>query len=442
MVLERMGSSLRAAIFKFLKAPIVDDRAVKEFLRDVQRSLLQSDVNVELVFELTRKVEEVVSKASPPPGLTKRDLVLKAVYEELINLLGGEAPSEIKLDPAKKNVILLLGIQGSGKTTSAAKLALFFKRKGYRPVLVCADNFRPAAYEQLQQLGEQIGIPVLIERAGDSVTMAKEGVEKAKSLGFNVIIVDTAGRHKEEEALMEEARQLIEAVKPDEVVLVIDATMGQQAKAQAEAFSRVVKVGSIFLTKLDGAARGGGALSAVAATGAAIRFVGVGEKPGEIELFDPKSFVSRLLGMGDIKALIERMKEAGLGVEERARDFLTGKFTLKDLLDQIEGIKRMGPFKKILELVPGFSLKLPSEVADVAEEKLEKWSAILKSMTQEERETPEIIDRSRMRRIARGSGVEVKEVKELLDYYQAARKWMRQLTRRGKKLDFLLKGAH
>ncbi|MCX8204286.1 MAG: signal recognition particle receptor subunit alpha [Candidatus Nezhaarchaeota archaeon] len=438
LVLEKMATSLRAAVSKFLKAPVADDKAVRELLRDVQRALLQSDVNVELVLKLTKKVEEV-SRTSLPPGLTRRDLVLKAVYEELINLLGGEMPAELKLDPTRTNVILLLGVQGSGKTTSAAKLALFLKRKGYKPALVCADNFRPAAYEQLQQLGEQAKVPVLFERASDSIAMAKKGVEKAKDLGLNVVIVDTAGRHKEERALMEEAKQLVEALKPDEVILVVDATIGQQAKAQAEAFSQAVQVGSIFLTKLDGAARGGGALSAVAATNATIKFVGVGEKLDEIELFDPKSFVSRLLGMGDVRAFVEKARAAELSLGRKVEDFLVGRFTLKDLLSQIEGVKRMGPFRKVLELVPSFSLKLPPEAADVAEEKLKKWSAILKSMTQKERETPEIIDKSRMRRIARGSGVEVKEVKEVLNYYYAARKWMRQFARRGKKLDFLLK---
>ncbi|MEM4699362.1 MAG: signal recognition particle receptor subunit alpha [Candidatus Nezhaarchaeales archaeon] len=440
MVLERMATSLRTAISKFLKSPVADDRAVKEFLRDVQRSLLQSDVNVELVLKLTKRIEDEVSKASLPPGLTKRDLVLGAVYRELIDLLGGEKPAELKLDPARANVILLLGIQGSGKTTSAAKLALFFKRRGYRPALVCADNFRPAAREQLQQLGSLVGVPVFIEEGDDSLTMARKGVERAKDAGFNVIIVDTAGRHKEEKSLMEEAKQLVEAIKPDEVMLVIDATIGQQAKAQAEAFSQTVKIGSIFLTKLDGAARGGGALSAVVATGAAIKFVGMGEKLDEIEQFDPKGFVSRLLGMGDVGALIERMRVAEPSVEERARSFIAGRFTLEDLLAQIESIKKMGPFKKILELIPGFSLKLPSEAADVAEEKLKRWSAILKSMTQRERESPEIIDKSRMRRIARGSGVDVREVKELLDYYHATRKWIRQLVRKGRKLDIILKG--
>ncbi len=279
MVLDKMASSLRAAVSKFLGVPVADEKAVKELIRDVQRALLQSDVNVELVLKLTRKVEEEALRARPPPGLTRRELALKAVYEELIALLGGDRPAELRLDPARLNVVLLVGVQGSGKTTSAAKLALFLKRRGYKPALVCADNFRPAAFEQLAQLAKQVGVPIFGGSQGDPVQLAKEGVERARKSGVNVVIVDTAGRHKEESALMEEVKQVAEAVKPDEVVLVIDATIGQQAKAQAEAFNQAVKVGSIFLTKLDGAARGGGALSAVAATGATIKFIGTGGEP-------------------------------------------------------------------------------------------------------------------------------------------------------------------
>lgn len=438
---DRVAAPLRTAISKFLRAPIADEGAVKELIRDVQRALLQGDVNVELVLKLTERVEEEALKAKPPPGLTRRELALKAVYEGLINLLGGERPAELKLDPSKLNVILFVGIQGSGKTTSAAKLALFLKRRGYRPALVCADNFRPAAYEQLAQLAKRIGVPIFGGLKKSPVELAEEGIEKARSAGANVVIIDTAGRHKEEASLMEEVKAVAEAVKPDEVVLVVDATIGQQAKAQAEAFNRAVKVGSIFLTKLDGAARGGGAVSAVAATGAVIKFIGVGEEPGEIEVFNPKRFVSLLLGMGDLEGLVERLREAEVKPErKRSEALLTGRFTLKDLLDQLEGLRKMGPFRKLLELVPGLSLKLPPEAMEVAEEKLERWSAILKSMTREEVERPEIIDKSRMRRVARGSGVEPREVKELLDHYYAARRMMKLLARRGRKLGFLAEG--
>lgn len=437
MVLDKMAASLRTALSRFLGASIADERAVKELIKDVQRALLQADVNVELVLELTKKIEEEALKAKPPPGLTRREMAIKAIYEALVGLLGGERPAEISLNPNKHNVILLVGIQGSGKTTSAAKLALLLKRRGYRPALVCADNFRPAAYEQLKQLAERIGVPVFGGGRGSSLELAKKGVEEARREGFNVIIVDTAGRHKEEGALMEEVKEIAKEIRPDEVILVIDATIGQQAKIQAEAFHRVVKVGSIFLTKLDGAARGGGALSAVAATGASIKLIGTGEEPDEVDLFNPRRFVNLLLGMGDLEALLEKARIVeGRPDRRQVEAFLAGRFTLKDMLAQLEGLRKMGPLKKVLELIPGLSLKLPTEAMETAEEKLEKWSVIMKSMTEEEMERPEVINKSRLRRIARGSGVDPKDIREMLDHYYAARKLMKQLARRGRKLGF------
>ncbi|PCN49986.1 signal recognition particle protein [Candidatus Geothermarchaeota archaeon ex4572_27] len=438
-MLGKLSEALRAAISKFLGAPIADERAVRELIRDVQRALLQGDVNVELVLSLTRRVEEEALKSKPPPGITRRELALKAVYEELIRLLGGR-PSELRLDPKRLNVVMMVGVQGSGKTTSAAKLALFLKRRGFKPVLICADNYRPAAYEQLAQLGQRIGVPVLGgDRRRSPIELAREGVEAARRMGANVAIIDTAGRHKDEGSLMEEMRRMAEAVKPDEVMLVIDATIGQQAKAQAEAFNRTVKVGSIFLTKLDGAAKGGGALSAVAATGATIKFVGLGEDVDEIQLFDPRRFVNMLLGMGDLEALVEKVREAEVKPEKKTVEaLLTGRFTLKDMLEQLESLRKLGPLRKVFELIPGLSLKLPPEAMEVAEEKLEKWSAALKSMTREEMERPEIINRSRIRRIARGSGVDPRDVKELIEQFNAMRRVMRQLVRRGRKLSALL----
>jgi len=439
LVLEKMASSLRTALSKFMGAPVADEKAVRELIRDVQRALLQSDVNVELVLKLTKKVEDEVLRSKPPPGLTRRELALKAIYEELVNLLGGDRPAELRLTPGKLNVIMLVGVQGSGKTTSAAKLALLLKRRGFKPALVCADNYRPAAYEQLVQLGKKIGIPVYGgDRSKSPVELAKEGVEKAKKSGVNVVIIDTAGRHKEEKGLIEEMKEIARAIQPDEVILVIDATIGQQAKAQAEAFHEAVKVGSIFLTKLDGAARGGGALSAVAATGATIKLIGVGEGVDELQAFNPRRFVNLLLGMGDLEALVEKVKQLEIKPEKKKVEaLLTGRFTLKDMLEQLESLRKMGPFRKILELIPGLSLKLPAEAMEVAEEKLERWSAVLKSMTKEEMEKPEILNKSRIRRIARGSGVDPREVRELINQFNAMKRMFKQLVRRGKKLSLL-----
>jgi len=431
-MLSKLGSSLREAIKKFLGRPVADELAVKELIKDVQRALLLADVNVELVLKVTQKVEEKALKEPVPSGFTRREVTLKALYDSLVELLGGERQPDVLYPTNKSIVLMLVGVQGSGKTTTAAKLAWFYKRKGYHPGVLCADTFRPGAYDQLKQLAMEAGIMFYGERTGDPVEIALRGVEVLKGMGCNVIIIDTAGRHKNEHALMEEMKQLSEAIRPDEVMLVIDATIGQQAKSQAEAFNNAAKIGSIIVTKLDGAARGGGALSAVVATGARIKFVGVGEDVKELEVFEPSSFVSRLLGMGDLKSLAEKVKEASLK-EREMKGLVSGKFTLEDMINQLEGLKKLGPLQKILEMIPGFGLSLPDEIADVAREKLEKWTVIVKSMTREELERPEIINRSRMRRIARGSGVKVKEVKELLDTYEAMRRMVKTLLRKQKK---------
>ncbi|MEM4653694.1 MAG: signal recognition particle protein Srp54 [Candidatus Nezhaarchaeales archaeon] len=435
-MLSKLGTSLREAIKKFLGRPLADELAVRELIRDVQRALLLADVNVELVLKITQAIEERALKEPVPLGFTRREVTLKVLYESLVELLGGEKQPNILYPSNEPIILMLVGVQGSGKTTTAAKLAWFYKNKGYRPGLVCADTFRPGAYDQLKQLALKVGVPFYGEKTGTPTEIALRGINELKNMGCNVIIIDTAGRHKSELSLMEEMKLLSEVVKPSEVILVVDATIGQQAKAQAEAFNNATKIGSIIVTKLDGAARGGGALSAVIATGAQIKFIGLGEKIDELEVFDPSSFVSRLLGMGDLKLLAERVREASL--KEEMKSLIIGKFTLKDMVQQLEGLKKLGPLRKILEMIPGLGLSLPDEVADMAQEKLEKWTVIVKSMTKEELERPEIINRSRMRRIARGSGVKVKEVKELLETYEAMKRMMRDILRKQKKGRFPL----
>ncbi len=431
-MLGKLTSSLREAIKKFMGRPVADELAVRELIRDVQRALLLADVNVDIVFKLTQKIEERALKEEIPSGFTRRDITLKVLYESLVDVLGGEKPPKILYPTNKPITLMLVGIQGSGKTTTAAKLAWFYKVRGYRPGLVCSDTFRPGAYDQLKQLALKVGVPFYGERTGNPVDIAQKGVEELKKIGCDVIIIDTAGRHKSEVHLMEEMKLLSEAIKPDEVILVIDATIGQQAKVQAEAFNKATKIGSIIITKLDGAAKGGGALSAVAATGAQIKFIGVGEKIEEFEIFDPPSFVSRLLGMGDLKSLVEKIREAAIR-EEELKSIAAGKFTLKDMIKQLENLKKLGPLRKIIEMIPGLGLSLPEEVADLAQERLEKWTVIVKSMTKEELDHPEIINRSRMRRIARGSGVKVKDVKEMLETYEAMKKMIKTLMRKQKK---------
>jgi signal recognition particle subunit SRP54 len=356
--------------------------------------------------------------------------VIKVVYEELTKFLG-EAP-KTRLSTVKPGVIMLVGIQGSGKTTSAVKLARFFRRRGLKTALVCADTFRLGAFAQLRQLAEQVSIPVFGgTQEKDSVKVALQGVEEFRREGFEVIVLDTAGRHKDEERLIDEMQVIAQTVTPDEIVLVVDGTIGQQAASQARAFHEATEIGSILITKLDGSARGGGALSAVAATGAPIKFIGTGERVEDLEIFVPSRFVGRLLGMGDLEGLLRKVREAEVEVpDKKAREILRGKFTLEDMYHQMEAMKNIGPMRHILKMIPGASYKLPDEAIDMAEDKLRRWGFILQSMTREEKETPRILNSSRVRRVARGSGSKESEVKELVSQYNKMRKLMKSLGRR------------
>ncbi|MEM2104375.1 MAG: signal recognition particle protein Srp54 [Candidatus Bathyarchaeia archaeon] len=438
MALEKLGSSLHEALRKLFKAAVVDEAAVKELVRDVQRALLQSDVNVQLVLEISKRIEERALKEKIPPGVSRREHVIKVVYEELARFLG-EKPIPLKVEPGKRKVLMLVGIQGSGKTTAAAKLARYFQKRGLKPALVCADTYRPGAFDQLQQLAAGISIPVYGDPKGkDPVKIALEGLKQFSDK--DIVIVDTAGRHKEEQELVKEMKILEGKIKPDEVMLVIDGTIGQQALVQSKAFNQATSIGSILVTKLDGSARGGGALSAVVATGAPIKFISTGEKIEDIEPFVPSRFVGRLLGMGDLETLIEKVREAEVKVpEKKAKAILSGKFTLTDMYEQFEAVRKMGPFQKILKMLPGMSYNVPEEMLNQAEDRLEKWRVMIQSMTPEEKENPKIFNASRIRRVARGSGTCEKEVKELLKQYSLMRKMLKTL-RRTKKLPFLGKG--
>jgi len=433
LVLEKLGSSLYESLRKILHISVVDEAAVKELVRDLQRSLLQADVNVQLVLELSKTIEERALKEKVPPGIPRREHVVKVVYEELTRFLG-EKPVPLKVTPGKRNVFMLVGIQGSGKTTTAAKLARYYQKRGFKTGLICTDTFRAGAFAQLQQLADQINVPIYGDmKEKNPVKIASKGLKEFEDC--EVVIADTAGRHKDEESLIKEMKQLEKAIQPDEVVMVIDGTIGQQAAVQAEAFHKATPIGSIIVAKLDGSARGGGALSAVAATGAPIKFIGTGEKTDAIEAFDPPRFVGRLLGMGDLQSLLEKVKEAEVKVpEKKAKAILSGKFTLADMYEQFEAVRSMGPFSRILKMVPGFGYEIPADKLDIAEDQLQKFRVIIQSMTPEERESPKIIKSSRTRRIARGSGTTEKDVKTLLQQYNMMRKMMKSLRR--KRLPF------
>jgi signal recognition particle subunit SRP54 len=431
MALDRLGSSLTDAIKKIFRASVIDEATVKELVRDIQRALLQADVNVQLVLGISKRIEERSLKEKVPPGISRREHVIKVVYEELTRFVG-DKPVALKIEPGKKRTIMLVGIQGSGKTTHAVKLARFFQKRGLKPALICADTYRPGALAQLQQMANRINIPVYGDaKAKDPVRVVSEGLKSFSEK--DLVIVDTAGRHKEERELIKEMKALEQRIKPDEVVMVIDGTIGQQALIQAKSFHEATPIGAIIVTKLDGSARGGGALSAVAATGAPIKFIGTGEKIEDIEPFIPSRFVGRLLGMGDLETLLDKVKDAEIKVpQKKAKAILSGKFTLTDMYEQFEAMKGMGPFRKVMKMLPGMSYNVPDEMLNTAEDRLEKWRVIIQSMRTEEKENPKIFSSSRIKRVARGSGTSEKDVKELLKQYVMMRKMLKMFKRKKK----------
>ena len=439
MALDRLSSSLTDAIKKIFRSSVVDEAAVKELVRDLQRALLQSDVNVQLVLEISKRIEERALKENVPPGISRREHVIKVVYEELTRFVG-EKPVPVKIEPGKRHVMMLVGIQGSGKTTTASKLARYFQKRGFKPALICADTYRPGAYAQLQQNASRINVPVYGDpKAKDPVKVVCEGLKQFADK--DIIIVDTAGRHKEEQELIKEMKTLEKSIKPDEVMMVIDGTIGQQALIQARTFHEATPIGAILVTKLDGSARGGGALSAVAATGAPIKFIGTGEKTEDIELFVPSRFVGRLLGMGDLETLLDKVREAEVKVpQKKAKAILSGKFTLTDMYEQFEAMKKMGPFGKIIKMLPGMAANVPDDMLNMAEGRLEKWRVIIQSMRSEEKENPKLFSSSRIKRVAHGSGTNEKEVKELLKQYVMMRRMMKMIKRKKGKLPFFGKG--
>jgi signal recognition particle subunit SRP54 len=425
-----LSKSLGDAVRKMLRLPIVDEKAIRELVKDLQRALLQSDVNVELVLQISRSVEKRAIEERLPPGISRREHVVKVLYEELTRFLGEEAP-KTTIPPGKTYVLMLVGIQGTGKTTAAVKLARFYQKRGLRVGIICADNFRPGAYEQLAQLADKVTVPVYGDPKNPSPEkLVKEGFSHFEKEKENLIIVDTAGRHKNEAELMDEMKRLARLAKPDEIVLAVDGSIGQAAMAQARAFNEATNIGSILVTKLDGTAKGGGALSAVAATGAKIKFISVGEGTDDLEQFVPSNFVGRILGIGDVASLVEKVREAEIKIpEKKARAILEGRFNLKDMYDQLEAVRKMGPLKKVLGMLPG-GANLPDDAMENAEEKMDAWRVMIQSMTKDEVEEPKSIDSSRARRIARGSGRAEKEVKALVNQYTMMKKMMKSMKRR------------
>ena len=419
MVLDALGKSLRGVLQKIARGSTVDEALLGEVVRDIQRALLQGDVNVQLTLDLTKRVRKRATEEKPPAGASLRDFLVRIIYEEIRGILGKDRPFEVK--PKR---ILLAGLFGQGKTTTAAKLARFLQKKGVRVALVAADVHRPAAIDQLEQLAKKIGADFYADRAEKR---AERIVARAVAEipPHAATIVDTAGRSGLDPDLIAELKRVREVLTPDEVFLVLDATMGQSAGRSAEAFHQAVGLTGVILTKLDGSAKGGGALSAVAASGAPIVFIGTGEHLEELERFEPTRFVSRLLGMGDIQTLLERFEELSNkeAAEEAAKKLMSGKFTLRDMRTQLESLGQMGPFSKLVSMIPMLGpAKLDEQQLDESQRRLRRYRAILDSLTPAELDDAQLIKADRIHRIARGSGQRPQEVRTLLKQYEATRK--------------------
>ncbi len=425
MVLEKLSSSLKDTLKKVARAIFVDDKLVDELIKDLQRALLSADVNVKLVFDLSKRIKERILDEKTPGTISKKEHLINIVYEELVKFLG-ENKSEIKF-LKKPTKIMMIGLLGMGKTTNSGKLAKYFKTRGKKVALIQLDVYRPSSLEQLQVLGNSIGIDVY----GDEKEKKPLNIYKKFENNFNkydLIIVDTAGRHALDKELIKEIEELNSYIKPDERILVIGADIGQGSKEQAEQFHKSCNITGIIITKMDGTAKGGGALSGAAISNAPIKFVSVGEKIDDLEEFNPKGFVGRLLGMGDLESLLEKAQHA---IDEDqttklTKNLIEGNFNLVDLYEQMNSMRKLGPLSKVLDMIPGIgNLGIPKDMLDTQEGKIEKWKFILNSMTKKELEDPDIIDTKRIDRIAKGSGCSANEIKDLIKQYNQSKKVMK-----------------
>nr|SVE74103.1 EOG090X03VW [Daphnia barbata] len=424
MVLADLGRKITSALRSLSNATVINEEVLNAMLKEICAALLESDVNIRLVKQLRENVKSVIDFDDMAGGLNKRRMIQSAVFKELIKLVD---PGVKPYQPVKgrPNVIMFVGLQGSGKTTTCTKLAYHYMKKGWKSCLVCADTFRAGAYDQLKQNATKARIPFYGSYTEvDPVVIAQEGVDMFKAENFEFIVVDTSGRHKQEDSLFEEMLQVSNAVKPDNIIFVMDASIGQACEAQARAFKEKVDVGSVIITKLDGHAKGGGALSAVAATQSPVIFIGTGEHIDDLESFKTKPFISKLLGLGDIEGLIDKVNELKLDDnEELIEKIKHGQFTLRDMYEQFTNIMKMGPFSQIMGMIPGFSQDFMTKGGEQESmARLKKLMTIMDSMNDSELDNQDgakLFSKqpTRMARVARGSGVTEKEVKELISQY-------------------------
>jgi len=425
-MLEALSTRLGAIFDRLSNRGRLSETDVAEVLREVRIALLEADVNLSVAKDFVNAIKERAVGADVLQSLTPGQSVIKIVHDELVQLLGG-AEARLQFSDAPPTVYMLVGLQGSGKTTHAGKLALRLKEQGRRTLLVAADVYRPAAIEQLKTLGRQIDLPVFDQGAGDPVKIARDGVAEARRLGIPTVIIDTAGRLQIDEKLMDELAAIKKAVNPKEILFVADAMTGQEATAVAKGFNERLGITGVILTKMDGDARGGAALSIHKITGAPIKFVGVGEKLNALEPFYPDRLASRILGMGDVLTLIE--KTQSVYSEEQAKDLAQklrkNDFTLDDFLDQLRQVRKMGSMSDIMKMIPGLSKAMPN--VDIDEADVKRVEAIICSMNRRERARPDILNGSRRKRIAAGSGTQVADVNRLVKQFEASRQLMKQM---------------
>ena len=434
MAFESLSDKLSAAFKRLRSKGKLNESDIKEAMREVKLALLEADVNYKVVKDFVKTVSERAVGQEVLESLTPAQQVIKIVNEELTALMGGEN-ARIEFASKPPTVILMCGLQGSGKTTHAAKLAKYFKDKeGCRPLLIACDVYRPAAIEQLQIVGQRAGAKVFEMGQGDPVEIAKEGLKYARDRGYDLVIVDTAGRLHIDETLMEELKRIEAAVNPNEILLVVDSMTGQDAVTVADTFNKALPVTGIILTKLDSDTRGGAAISVKQVTGKPIKFSGTGEKLDDIEPFHPGRMASRILGMGDVLTLIEKAQET---VDEKEAEKLAKKmaqnaFDMNDLLEQMQQIKKMGSVRSIVSMLPG-AAKISDENIEQGDKQLKVIEAMIQSMTKRERENPSIITPSRKRRIAAGSGTRVEDVNRLLRQFEQMKQMMKKMGAFGKK---------
>lgn len=417
------------AIFRKLRGRgKLTEENIAEAVRDVKRALLEADVNYRVVKKFTNAVQEKALGSQVLQSITPGQQFVKLMHDELTALMGGSARA-IKLQTNRLNIILMAGLQGSGKTTATAKLALHYRKQGHRPLLVACDTYRAAAIDQLETLGKALNIPVFSDRSAKPIEIAKKALDHARDEDISLLIIDTAGRLHVDTEMMAELKQICSTAKPDEIFFVADAMTGQDAINVAEQFHKEINFTGVILTKLDGDARGGAALSILDVTGVPVQYVGVSEKPDGLEVFHPERMASRILGMGDIISLVERAQET-IDIENSKvleRKIRKNIFTLQDFLEQLRQIKKMGPLGDILSMIPGVGKQLQG--VEVDNSALDKIEAIICSMTKTEREKPQIIDGNRKRRIAEGSGTSVQDVNKLLKQYDAMKDMMKRMNK-------------